>query len=153
MKIERKIDVAALPIEAFTKLSDTRLLASLMAGFMDWYPTDEPNRFRTVIRADPAPLGGEIELEFWPESNTVTWHSVKGVHQIGRLMVRRLEVGSEVTFRIFYHLDGGIASRIAERVAAIAIERFMREALERLRRSIEAQPPRRKRMAEPIIVG
>lgn len=144
MKIERRIGVAALPVEAFAKLSDTKLLASLMSGFMDWYPTDEPNRFRTVVRADPAPLGGEIELEFWPESNTVTWHSVRGVHQIGRLMVRKKEVGSEVTFRIFYHLDGGAASRLAEWVASIPIERFMREALERLRRSIESQPPRRR---------
>ena len=74
MKVERKVWVAATPTEAFAKLSDVKVLASLLTGLMDWTATDEPNRFRTVFRAGPAPLGGEIELEFWPESGTVSDH-------------------------------------------------------------------------------
>ena len=147
MKVERKIEVAATPVEAFAKLSDVKTLASLLAGIMDWFPTDEPNKFRTVFHAGPAPLGGEIELEFWPESGVVVWHSTRGVSQIGRFMIRPKEAGSEVTFRIYYHLDGGIASRIAEWVFARRIHSFLEIAMERLRRSIEAQPPRRRRVA------
>jgi carbon monoxide dehydrogenase subunit G len=147
MKVERSIDVAATPVESFAKLSDVKVLASLFAGFMEFYPTAEPNRFRTVILAGPAPIGGEIELEFWPESGNVTWHNTRGIHQLGRFLIRRSDIGSKVTLRIFYHLDGGIASRIAERVATFAIDRTIREALARLRRSIEAQPPRRRRQA------
>jgi carbon monoxide dehydrogenase subunit G len=144
MKVERKIEVAATPTEAFTKLSDVKLLSSLLAGLMDWYPTDEPNKFRTVFRAGPAPLGGEIELEFWPESGSVVWHSTRGVHQIGRFLIRQKDIGSEITLRIYYHLDGGIASRVAEWVFAPQIHDFIGQALQRLRRSIEAQPPRRR---------
>jgi uncharacterized membrane protein len=143
VKVEQKIEVAATPTEAFAKLSDVKLLASLLAGLMDWYPTDEPNKFRTVFRAGPAPLGGEIELEFWPESETVVWHSTRGVHQIGRFLVRKKDIGSEVKLRIYYHLDGGLPSRIAERVFAPRVSEFIGIALQRLRRSIEAQPPRR----------
>jgi len=142
MKVERKINVAATPVEAFAKISDTRLVASLFTGFMDWYPTPEANRFRTVFRAGPAPLGGEIEVEFWPESGTVVWQSTRGVYTRGRFMVRKKEVGSEVVLRIFYHLDGGLFSRVSEWVFARTVNHYMEEALDRLRRSIEAQPPR-----------
>ncbi|GAC1574821.1 MAG: hypothetical protein NVS3B24_02460 [Candidatus Dormibacteria bacterium] len=147
MKVERSVDVAATPVEAFAKLSDVKVLASLFAGFMEWYPTDAPNRFRTIIQAGPAPLGGDLELEFWPESGTVTWHATRGVHQLGRFLIRRSDVGSKVTLRIFYHLDGGLASRLAEWLAAVAIQRNVDEALARLRRSIESQPPRPRRQA------
>ena len=147
MKVERSVEVAATPVEAFAKLSDVKVLASLFTGFMEWYPTEQPNRFRTVIFMGPAPLGGEVELEFWPESGSVTWHATRGVHQLGRFLIRRSDVGSKVTLRIFYHLDGGIASRLAERLAAIAVQRAVDEALVRLRRSIESQPPRRRKQA------
>src|SRR5712692_10372442 len=107
MKIERNVHVVATPVEVFTKLSDVRLLASLLTGLMDWYPTEQPNKFRTVFRAGPAPLGGEIELEFFPESGTVVWHSIRGVYHMGRWLIHPTETGSKVTLRIFYHLDGG----------------------------------------------
>jgi uncharacterized membrane protein len=145
MKVERKIEVVASPTEAFAKLSDVNVLASLLTGLMDWSATDEPNRFRTVFRAGPAPLGGEIELEFWPEAGTVTWHSTRGIYQMGRWLVRPKGAGSEVVLRIFYHLDGGLASRVSEWIFAITVERYMREALKRLARSIETQPPRRRK--------
>ena len=147
MKVERSVEVAATPVEAFAKLSDVKVMASLFAGFMEWYPTDAPNRFRTITQAGPAPLGGEIELEFWPESGSVSWHATRGVHQMGRFLVRRSDTGSKVTLRIFYHLDGGIASRLAEWLSAVAIHRAAGEALVRLRRSIESQPPRRRKQA------
>jgi hypothetical protein len=144
MKVEESILVAADPVEAFTRLSDPLLLASLFKGLMDWYPTADPNRFRTVFRAGPAPLGGEIELEFWPESGQVVWHATRGVHNLGRFVIKRKPVGSEISFRIFYHLDGGVASRVAEWLFALTIRRYTREAMTRLARSIEAQPPPRK---------
>lgn len=147
MKVERKVEVAATPTEAFAKLSDVKLLSSLLTGLMDWYPTDEPNKFRTVFHAGPAPLGGEIELEFWPESETVVWHSTRGVHQIGRFLIRKKDIGSEITLRIYYHLDGGLPSRIAEAVFVPRMRDYIGQALERLRRSIEAQPPRRRPVA------
>jgi carbon monoxide dehydrogenase subunit G len=147
LKVERSVEVAATPVEAFAKLSDVKVLASLFTGFMEWYPTEQPNRFRTVIFMGPAPLGGEIELEFWPESGSVTWHNTRGIHFLGRFLIRRSDIGSRVTLRLFYHLDGGIASRLSEWVASIAIANRATEALARLRRSIESQPPRRRRAA------
>jgi uncharacterized membrane protein len=145
MKVEHSVEVAATPAEAFAKLSDVRLLATLFSGLMDWYPTEQPNRFRTVLHAGPAPIGGEIELEFFPESANVTWHATRGIHQMGRFLVQRRPIGAEVTLRIFYHLDGGLASRVTEWITAVTVHRFVVEALERLRQSIEAQPPRRRR--------
>jgi carbon monoxide dehydrogenase subunit G len=147
MKVERSIDVAATPVEAFAKLSDVKLLASLLSGFMDWYPTSEPAKFTTVLRAGPAPVRGEIEVEFWPESSTVVWQSTKGPHLLGRWLIRQTDTGSTVTLRIFYHLDGGLASRLAEWVFAGTIHKHIGESLLRLRRSVEAQPPRRRRKA------
>ncbi|HEV3232264.1 MAG TPA: SRPBCC family protein [Candidatus Dormibacteraeota bacterium] len=148
MKVEEKIQVAASPAEAFAKFSEVTLITSLLSGLMDCYPTSEPNRFRTVIHTGPAPIGGEIEIEFWPESGTVVWHSTKGLQQLGRLLVRQRPVGSEVVLRVYWHLDGGVVSRLAELAGAVIVRRFAREALDRLRRSIEAMPPRR-RVASP----
>jgi carbon monoxide dehydrogenase subunit G len=145
MKVERQVHVAATPVEAFAKLSDVKVLAGLMTGLMDWVATDAPNRFRTVFRAGPAPLGGEIEIEFFPESGNVRWQSTKGIYQMGRFLVRERDGGSDVIFRIYYHLDGGIASRLAEWIFSHTVDRYMREALNRLARSIEAQPPRPRR--------
>jgi carbon monoxide dehydrogenase subunit G len=147
VKVERSVEVAATPVEAFAKLSDVKVLSSLFTGFMEWYPTEAPNRFRTITQAGPAPLGGEVELEFWPESGAVSWHATRGVHQLGRFLIRRSDAGSEVTLRVFYHLDGGIASRLAEWLASMTVGRAAEEALTRLRRSIEAQPPRRRKQA------
>lgn len=145
MKVEKRIEVAATPAEAFSKMSDPRLLGSLMTGIMDWYPTAEPNRFRTVTHMGPAPLGGEIELEFWPESGMVTWHSTRGIYQMARFLVRKRDIGSEVVLRVYWHLDGGIFSRLTEWITAMTVAGFAEEALQRLRGSIEAQPPKRRR--------
>jgi carbon monoxide dehydrogenase subunit G len=147
LKVEERIEVAATPAEAFAKVSDTALLTSLLSGLMDCYPTSSPNRFRTVIRTGPAPIGGEIEIEFWPEAGTVVWHSTRGLQQLGRLLVRPRPIGSEVVLRVYWHLDGGIASRLAELAGAVIVRRFAREALARLRHSIEAMPPRPRRHA------
>src|SRR5258708_36031499 len=98
VKVERKIQVAATPTEAFAKLSDVKVLASLLTGLMDWTATDEPNRFRTVFRAGPAPLGGEIELAFWPEPSTVTWQPTRGVHQMGPCLGVPRDDGQAVRF-------------------------------------------------------
>jgi uncharacterized membrane protein len=149
VKIEQKVEVAATPAEAFNKLSDLRLLPALAQGVMDMEATDDPTRFRTVIHAGPAPVGGEVEFEFWPESASVVWHSTRGIHQVGRFLVRPRLGGAEVVMRIFYHLDGGLPSRIAEWAVAPTVRRHMKEALRRLQRSIEAQPPRRRRTARP----
>jgi hypothetical protein len=124
MKVERSIDVAATPVEAFARLSDVKLLASLLNGFIDWYPTSEPAKFTTVLRAGPAPVRGAIEVEFWPESSTVVWQSTKGPSILG-----------------------GLASRLSEWVFALTVRDHIGRALQRLRKSIEAQPPRRRRKA------
>jgi carbon monoxide dehydrogenase subunit G len=147
MKVERSIDVAATPVEAFARLSDVKLLASLLNGFIDWYPTSEPAKFTTVLRAGPAPVRGAIEVEFWPESSTVVWQSTKGPSILGRWLIRPTDTGSRVTLRIFYHLDGGLASRLSEWVFALTVRDHIGRALQRLRKSIEAQPPRRRRKA------
>ena len=102
MKIEQKVEVAATPAEAFNKLSDLRLLPALAQGVMDMEATEDPTRFRTVIHAGPAPVGGEVEFEFWPESASVVWHSTRGIHQVGRFLVRPRLGGAEVVMRIFY---------------------------------------------------
>jgi carbon monoxide dehydrogenase subunit G len=147
MKVERSVEVAATPVEAFAKLSDVKVLASVFSGFIEWYPTDQPNRFRTVTLMGPAPLGGEVELEFWPEAGSVVWHNTRGIHFLGRFLIRRSDIGSRVQLRLFYHLDGGIASRLSEWVAAVFIVKRADIALARLRRSIESQPPRRRHQA------
>ncbi len=87
MKVERKIQVAATPTEAFAKLSDVKVLASLLTGLMDWTATDEPNRFRTVFRAGPAPLGGEIELV---ASRVAEWVFARTGHRFMGIALTRL---------------------------------------------------------------
>jgi uncharacterized membrane protein len=98
-------------------------------------------RYRMLIRVGAADVGGLIEIVEWQPEGDMAWSSVTGVDQRGRWRLRELdEDRTRVTFRFQYGVaGGGIAGLIAERVAAISLNRRFRVSLLNLKRSVEQQ--------------
>jgi uncharacterized membrane protein len=98
-------------------------------------------RYRMLIRVGAADVGGLIEIVEWQPEGDMAWSSVTGVDQRGRWRLRDLGDGrTRVTFRFQYGVaGGGIAGLIAERVAAISLNRRFRLSLLNLKRAVEEQ--------------
>jgi uncharacterized membrane protein len=98
-------------------------------------------RYRMLIRVGAADVGGLIEIVEWQPEGDMAWSSVTGVDQRGRWRLRELEDDrTRVTFRFQYGVaGGGIPAMIAERVAAISLNRRFRLSLLNLKRAVEKQ--------------
>jgi uncharacterized membrane protein len=98
-------------------------------------------RYRMLIRVGAADVGGLIEIVEWQPEGDMAWSSVTGVDQRGRWRLRELEEDrTRVTFRFQYGVaGGGIPAMIAERVAAISLNRRFRVSLLNLKRAVEKQ--------------
>jgi uncharacterized membrane protein len=98
-------------------------------------------RYRMLIRVGAADVGGLIEIVEWQPEGDMAWSSVTGVDQRGRWRLRDLGDGrTRVTFRFQYGVaGGGIPAVIAERVAAISLNRRFRVSLLNLKRAVEDQ--------------
>jgi uncharacterized membrane protein len=98
-------------------------------------------RYRMLIRVGAADVGGLIEIVEWQPEGDMAWSSVTGVDQRGRWRLRELGDGrTRVTFRFAYGVaGGGIPALIAERVAAISLNRRFRVSLLNLKRAVEDQ--------------
>ena len=88
-----------------------------------------------------ADVGGLIEIVEWQPEGDMAWSSVTGVDQRGRWRLRDLgDDRTRVTFRFQYGVaGGGITGLIAERVAAISLNRRFRLSLLNLKRAVEEQ--------------
>jgi uncharacterized membrane protein len=98
-------------------------------------------RYRMLIRVGAADVGGLIEIVEWQPEGDMAWSSVTGVDQRGRWRLRELDgERTRVTFRFQYGVaGGGIPALIAERVAAISLNRRFRVSLINLKRAVEEQ--------------
>jgi uncharacterized membrane protein len=96
-------------------------------------------RYRMLIRVGAADVGGLIEIVEWQPEGDMAWSSVTGVDQRGRWRLRDLGDGrTRVTFRYQYGVaGGGIPAVIAERVAAISLNRRFRVSLLNLKKAVE----------------
>jgi uncharacterized membrane protein len=100
-------------------------------------------RYRMLIRVGAADVGGLIEVVEWQPEGDMAWSSVTGVDQRGRWRLRELaDDRTRVTFRFQYGVaGGGIPAMVAERVAAISLNRRFRLSLLNLKRAVEEQAP------------
>jgi uncharacterized membrane protein len=98
-------------------------------------------RYRMLIRVGAADVGGLIEIVEWQPEGDMAWSSVTGVDQRGRWRLRELaEDRTRVIFRFQYGVaGGGIPGLIAERVAAVSLNRRFRVSLLNLKRAVEDQ--------------
>jgi uncharacterized membrane protein len=146
VRIEQKVTVDAPRRLVWEYVTEPANYPVFIDGLTRWDVAGDRHtglgaRYRMLIRVGAADVGGLIEIVEWQPDGDMAWSSVTGVDQRGRWRLRELsEDRTRVTFRFQYGVaGGGIAALIAERVAAISLNRRFRVSLLNLKRAVEEQ--------------
>ncbi|HSD22736.1 MAG TPA: SRPBCC family protein [Solirubrobacterales bacterium] len=146
MRIEQKVTVDAPRHLVWEYVTEPANYPVFIDGLTRWRVAGDRHkglgaRYRMLIRVGAADVGGLIEIVEWRPEGDMAWSSVTGVDQRGRWRLRDLGDGrTRVTFRFQYGVaGGGIPAVIAERVAAISLNRRFRVSLLNLKRAVEGQ--------------
>jgi uncharacterized membrane protein len=154
VRIEQKVTVNAPRHLVWEYVTEPANYPVFIDGLTRWEVAGERHkglgaRYRMLIRVGAADVGGLIEIvEFQPEGD-MAWSSVTGVDQRGRWRLRELAPDrTRVVFRFQYGVaGGGVTALIAERVAAISLNRRFHVSLLNLKRAVEE---RYAKEAEPV---
>jgi len=144
VRIEQKVTVDAPRHLVWQYVTEPANYPIFIDGLTRWDVAGDRHkglgaRYRMLIRVGAADVGGLIEIVEWQPDGDMAWSSVTGVDQRGRWRLRDLGDGrTRVTFRFQYGVaGGGITGVIAERVAAISLNRRFRLSLVNLKRAVE----------------
>jgi uncharacterized membrane protein len=144
VRIEQKVTVDAPRHLVWEYVTEPANYPVFIDGLTRWEVAGDRHaglgaRYRMLIRVGAADVGGLIEIVEWQPEGDMAWSSVTGVDQRGRWRLRELdEDRTRVTFRFQYGVaGGGIPGLIAERVAAISLNRRFRVSLLNLKRDVE----------------
>jgi uncharacterized membrane protein len=146
VRIEQKVTVDAPRHLVWEYVTEPANYLVFIDGLTRWDVAGDRHkglgaRYRMLIRVGAADVGGLIEIVEWQPEGDMAWSSVTGVDQRGRWRLRELaEDRTRVIFRFQYGVaGGGIPGLIAERVAAISLNRRFRVSLLNLKRAVEDQ--------------
>ena len=146
MRIEQKVTVHAPRHLVWEYVTEPSNYPLFIDGLTRWDVAGDRHkglgaRYRMLIRVGAADVGGLIEIVEWQPEGDMAWSSVTGVDQRGRWRLRETaEDRTSVIFRFQYGVaGGGIPAMIAERVAAISLNRRFRLSLLNVKRAVEDQ--------------
>jgi uncharacterized membrane protein len=146
VRIEQKVTVDAPRHLVWEYVTEPANYPVFIDGLTRWDVAGDRHtglgaRYRMLIKVGAADVGGLIEIVEWRPDGDMAWSSVTGVDQRGRWRLRELaEDRTRVIFRFQYGVaGGGITALIAERVAAISLNRRFRVSLLNLKRAVEEQ--------------
>jgi uncharacterized membrane protein len=146
VRIEQKVTVDAPRHLVWEYVTEPANYLVFIDGLTRWDVAGDRHkglgaRYRMLIRVGAADVGGLIEIVEWQPEGDMAWSSVTGVDQRGRWRLRELaEDRTRVIFRFQYGVaGGGIPGLIAERVAAVSLNRRFRVSLLNLKRAVEDQ--------------
>jgi uncharacterized membrane protein len=146
VRIEQKVTVDAPRHLVWEYVTEPANYPLFIDGLTRWDVAGDRHkglgaRYRMLIRVGAADVGGLIEIVEWQPEGDMAWSSVTGVDQRGRWRLRELaEDRTRVIFRFQYGVaGGGIPGLIAERVAAVSLNRRFRVSLLNLKRAVEDQ--------------
>jgi uncharacterized membrane protein len=146
VRIEQKVTVNAPRHLVWDYVTEPANYPVFIDGLTRWEVAGERHkglgaRYRMLIRVGAADVGGLIEIVEWQPEGDMAWSSVTGVDQRGRWRLRELDDDrTRVTFRFQYGVaGGGITGMIAERVAAVSLNRRFRLSLLNVKRAVEEQ--------------
>jgi uncharacterized membrane protein len=145
MRIQTQIDIAAPPEAVWETIADPSKYLHFMAGITRWEiasperPRGMGARYRMLIRAGSAEVGGLIEIVEFDPNRDMAWSSVTGLDQRGRWRLRERPGGrTRVEFRLAYGVAGsGIFGWLAEQLAAPGVRGNMQQSTRQLKRYIE----------------
>jgi uncharacterized membrane protein len=146
VRIEQKVSVDAPLHLVWEYVTEPANYPVFMDGLTRWEVAGDRHsglgaRYRMLLRVGAADVGGLIEIVEWRPEGDMAWSSVTGVDQRGRWRLRELDDDrTRVVFRFQYGVaGGGIPGLIAERVAAVSLNRRFRVSLLNLKRAVEEQ--------------
>jgi uncharacterized membrane protein len=144
MRLNQSVIVSAPPQMIWDHIAEPENYLHFMSGITRWEVAGEKRnglgaRYRMLVRAGAAEVGGLIEMVEWDEPRDIAWTSVTGVDQRGRWRLRELDDGrTRVELRFSYGVAGaGIAGLIAERLASPGLSSHLRRSLHQLKRQVE----------------
>ena len=144
MRIEQKVTVDAPRHLVWEYVTEPANYPVFIDGLTRWDVAGDRHRglgarYRMLIKVGAADVGGLIEIVEWQPEGDMAWSSVTGVDQRGRWRLRVLdEERTRVTFRFQYGVaGGGVFGLIAERVAAMSLNRRFRVSMLNLKRAVE----------------
>jgi len=132
----------AAPVElVFGYVDDHKNTTKYMKDLVKWEPVGSQvhgkgSQFAVAMKAGPLTLDSSVEITEWAENQTIGWVSRKGLKQTGKWSFKPAGSGkTAATFDLEYELPGGIAGRVAGKVA----EPIMRGNIERSVQDLKAQ--------------
>lgn len=146
MRINESIIVQASPEAVWEVVTDPTQYPVFMSGITKWEVRGEIERglgarYRMLLRAGSAEVGGLIEIVEEIEYKDLAWTSVLGIDQRGRWRLR--ECGEQITrveLRFSYGVAGsGLTGWISEKVSAPTVGGHIRRSLRQLKEQVEAE--------------
>lgn len=154
MRIVETIEVSATPGGVWEHIADPERYLHFLSGFTRWEvvgdkPTGVGARYRMLIRAGSAEVGGLVEVVEWNELRDIAWNSITGIDQRGRWRVRERVPGrTRIELRLAYGVAGsGFLGAISERLASGTVRGHLRRSLQQLKRQIEHEELRKSAAA------
>jgi uncharacterized membrane protein len=151
MRTRASIDVSATPEVVWEFVADPGHALHFMSGVTRWEVVGEQRqgcgaRYRMLLRAGSAEVGGLIEVVEFDPARELAWTSVTGIDQRGRWRLRPVSAErTRVELRIAYGVAGsGLLGWLAERIAAPTVSGHLRRSLQQLKRQVEHEQSRRK---------
>ncbi len=146
MRLAESIHIRASQQEVWDYITDFTNYGEFVAGLTRWELEGEKQaglgaRYRLLVRAGSADVGGLIEVVEWDPPCDLAFSSVTGVDQRGRWRLRNAGEGvTKVEFRWAYGIaGGGIAALIAERISSRSLRRDLKLTLIQLKAGVEKQ--------------
>jgi carbon monoxide dehydrogenase subunit G len=156
MRIEKKMSIDAPIKEVWEFVSEPSNYRGFMAGITRW-DVEGPierglgARYEMKMKIGSAEFGGLIEVVEFDEPYEIAWTGVTGIDQRGRWRLHERDGGgTNVTLRLGYHAEGGMAGLIpdlgllrliAERVARPLVAANLQSSLEAVKLRVEQRTP------------
>ncbi|HSP65370.1 MAG TPA: SRPBCC family protein [Candidatus Deferrimicrobium sp.] len=141
----------AAPVEAvFAFVDDHRNTTKYMKDLTKWAPVGSRShgkgaQFQVAMKAGPMTLSSIVDITTWTENRTIGWRSIEGFKQTGKWSFKSIAGGgTEATFDMDYELPGGIAGRMASRLADPVVRGNIQQSVRNLRSQVERAPKAKK---------
>jgi uncharacterized membrane protein len=133
----------AAPVEAvFAFVDDHRNTTKYMKDLTKWAPVGSKThgkgaQFQVAMKAGPMTLSSVVDITTWTENRAIGWKSIEGFKQTGKWTFKASAGGTEATFDMDYELPGGIAGRMASRLADPVVRGNIEQSVRNLRSQVE----------------
>jgi uncharacterized membrane protein len=133
----------AAPVEAvFAFVDDHRNTTKYMKDLTKWAPVGSKThgkgaQFEVAMKAGPMTLSSVVDITTWTENRAIGWKSSGGFKQTGKWTFKPAAGGTEATFDMDYELPGGIAGRMASRLADPIVRGNIEASVRNLRSQVE----------------